>query len=186
MFCNLSTRSVNEGGLIILVSKSSCPREESITHKKLIPGRVSRVLIQGVGCRQIVYNIHNQDFLGDNMSTVCSAIQSDLNDCSLDTLNTNLIACGDMNIPSDLGRFFDYSRPVPVMKSDAGKDRHMACYSNGGRLGKVLKDHRRVEVEPSAPTRYNSTNNTGTTIDRILVNAAPCLLRQSEWSSITI
>ena len=54
---------------------------------------------------------------------------------SFKTLNNNLIACGDMNIPSDLGRFFDYSRPVPILKSDAGKDRHMAGFSNGGRLG---------------------------------------------------
>ena len=62
---NLSARSVNEGGLITLVSKSSCPLEESITHIKMIPGRVSRVLIQGDVCRQIVYNIHNHEFTSE-------------------------------------------------------------------------------------------------------------------------
>ena len=46
VLANLSSRSVNEGGLITLVSKSFCPWEESITHLKMIPGRVSRVLIQ--------------------------------------------------------------------------------------------------------------------------------------------
>ena len=79
VLANLSSRSVNEGGLITLVSKSSCPREESITHLKMIPGRVSRVLIQGVGSRQIAYNIHNQEFTSESMNTVCSVIRIDLN-----------------------------------------------------------------------------------------------------------
>ena len=126
VFCNLPTRSVNDGGLITLVSKSSCPREESITHKKLIPGRISGVLIQGVGCKQIVYNIHNQDFVGDNMDTLCNSLHFDLNACASDALGNNLIACGDMNIPSSLGRYFDYSKPVPTLKADAAKDRHVA------------------------------------------------------------
>ena len=91
------------------MSKSSCPREESITHKKLIPGRVSRALLQGGGCRQIIYNIHNQDFVGDNMDTLCNSLHFDLNACASDTLSNNLIQCGDMNIPSSLGRYFDYS-----------------------------------------------------------------------------
>ena len=91
-----------------------------------------------------------------------------------------------MNIPSSLGRYFDYSKPVPTLKADAAKDRHVAGYSNGGRLGKILKDKRFVEVEPSAPTRYNSINNTGSTIDRILINTAPCFVRQSQWASVIL
>ena len=100
ILANLSVRSVDEAGLIILVSKSSCPREESITHIKMIPGRVSRVLIQGDVSRQIVYNIHNQEFTSENMDTVCKSILNDLSDCSTDTLRNNLIARGDINIPS--------------------------------------------------------------------------------------
>ena len=57
-----------------------------------------------------------------------------------------------MNIPSSMGKFFDYSKPVPTLKADAVKDRHVAGWSNGGRLGKSLKDKRFVEVEPPAPT----------------------------------
>ena len=104
---NLSARSVNEGGLITLVSKSSCPLEESITHIKMIPGRVSRVLIQGDVCKQIVYNTHNHEFTSAEMDTVCKSILNDLSDCSTDTLRNNLIACGDFDIPSVAGRFFD-------------------------------------------------------------------------------
>ena len=85
-----------------------------------------------------------------------------------------------MSIPSDLGRYFDYSRPVPILQSDAG---NVIGTSTGGRLGKLLKDSRWVEVEPSAPTRYNSTSNTGTTIDRILMNTAPHFLKQCRWTS---
>ena len=74
ILANLSARSVNEAGLIILVSKSSCPMEESIIHLEMIPGRVSRVLIQRDVSRQIVYNIHNQEFTSENMDTVCKSI----------------------------------------------------------------------------------------------------------------
>ena len=41
--------------------------------------------------------------------------------------------------------------------------------SLNGCLGKLLKGKRPVEVEPLAPTRYNNLNNTGSTIDRILL-----------------
>ena len=85
-----------------------------------------------------------------------------------------------MNIPSDLSRYFDYSRPVPILQSDAG---NVTGATNGGRLVKLLKDPRWVEVEPSAPTRYNSTSNTGTTIDCFLINTAPYFLRQCRWTS---
>ena len=100
---NLSPRSVNEGGLITLVSKSSCPLEEYISHTVMVPGRVSRVLIQGAEGRQIVYNTHNQEFTNAQMDTVCNSILNDLSDCSTDTLRNNLIACGDFNIPSVAG-----------------------------------------------------------------------------------
>ena len=86
---NLSPRSVNEGGLITLVSKSSCPLEEYISHTVMVPGRVSRVLIQGAEGRQIVYNTHNQEFTNAQMDTVCSSILNDLSECSTDTLRNN-------------------------------------------------------------------------------------------------
>ena len=34
-----------------------------------------------------------------------------------------------------------------------------------------------------APTRFNTLNNTGTTIDRIFVNTAPCFLKQCKWAA---
>ena len=150
MFCNLSTRSVNDGGLITLVSKSSCPREESITHKKLIPGRVSRVLIQGVGCRQIVYNTQNHYFSGENMDTLCNSLQFDLNACASDTLSNNLIACGDMNIPRSLGRYFDYSKPVPILEADAAKD---AAQREAAMLRSTIEKARPHRSQPLTPGR---------------------------------
>ena len=69
---------------------------------------------------------------------LCNSLQFDLTACASDTLRNNLIACGDMNIPSSL-------------------------------------------VEPSAPTRYKSINNTDSTIDRMLIKTAPCFVRQSQW-----
>ena len=180
---NLSPRSVNEGGLITLVSKSSCPLEEYISHTVMVPGRVSRVLIQGAEGRQIVYNTHNQEFTNAQMDTVCNSILNDLSDCSTDTLRNNLIACGDFNIPSVAGRYFDYARPIPVACTDAGLEHHPRFHGVKGRLGKVLKDKRFVEVEPMAPTRYNHLNNTGSTIDRIFINTAPCFLKLCRWSS---
>ncbi len=152
----------------------------------MIPSRVSRVLIQGDDCRQIAYNIHNQEFTRESMNTVCSAIQIDLDECSIDTLKNNLIACGDINIPSDSGRYFDYARPVPILLTDAGRDHHPRFNGTGGRLGKLFTDSRWVEVEPSAPTRYNTLHNTGSTIDRIVVNTAPSFLRQCKWTSIIV
>ena len=180
---NLSPRSVNEGGLITLVSKSSCPLEEYISHTVMVPGRVSRVLIQGAEGRQIVYNTHNQEFTNAQMDIVCKSILNDLSDCSTDTLRNNLIACGDFNIPSVAGRYFDYARPIPVACTDAGLEHHPRFHGVKGRLGKVLKDKRFVEVEPMAPTRYNHLNNTGSTIDRIFINTAPCFLKLCRWSS---
>ena len=144
----------------------------------MIPGRVSRVLIQGDVCRQIVYNIHNHEFTSENMDTVCKSILNDLSDCSTDTLSNNLIACGDINIPSASGRYFDYASRVPIANTDAGLDHHPRFNGISGRLGKLFKDRRWVEVEPLAPTRFNTLNNTGTTIDRIFVNTAPCFLKQ--------
>ena len=40
-----------------------------------------------------------------------------------------------------------------------------------------------MEVEPLAPTRFNTLNNIGTTIDRIYDNAAPCFIKQCKWAS---
>ena len=96
VLCNFSNKSINAGGVIVLVSKQSAPFEECITHGIIIPGRVSRVLIQGVGCKQIVYNIHNFEL---NLPVVVAAIRADLVECSVDTMSNNLIACGDMIFP---------------------------------------------------------------------------------------
>ena len=81
------------------------------------------------------------------------------------------------------GRHFDYSTPVPTANTDAGLDHHPRFNGVSGWLGKLLKDRRLVEVEPLAPTRFNNLNNTGTTIDRIFVNTAPCFLKLCKWSS---
>ena len=81
------------------------------------------------------------------------------------------------------GRYFDYSSPVPIANTDAGLDHHPRFNWVSGRLGKLLKDRRPVEVEPLAPTRFNTLNNTGTTIDRFFVNTAPCFLKLCKWSS---
>ena len=40
-----------------------------------------------------------------------------------------------------------------------------------------------MEVEPLAPTRFNTLNNIGTTIDRFFVNTAPCFLKQCKWAA---
>ena len=108
---------------------------------------------------------------------------NDLSDCSTDTLRINLIACGDFDIPSIAERFFDYSRPIPIASTDAALDHHPRFNGVNGRLGKLLKDKRLVEVEPLAPTRYNNLNNIGSTIDRIYINTAPCFLKLCKWSS---
>ena len=118
-----------------------------------------------------------------NISIVSNAILNDLSDCSTDTLSNNLIACGDINIPSVSGRYFDYASPVPIANTDAGLDHHPRFNGISGRLGKLFKDRRWVEVEPLAPTRFNTLNNTGTTIDRIFVNTAPCFIKQCKWAS---
>ena len=110
VFANFSDKSINAGGVIVLVSKKSVPFEECITQSVIVPGRGSRVLIQGVGCKQIVFNIHSIDL---DLHVVCAAIKADLLDCSIDTMSNNLIACGDLNIPSVVGRYLDYSRPEP-------------------------------------------------------------------------
>jgi len=91
------------------------------------------------------------------------------------------MSCGDINIPSVSGRYFDYASPVPIANTDAGLDPRF----NGspGRLGKLFKDRRWVEVEPLAPPQFNTLNNTGTTIDRIFVNTAPCFLKQCKWAA---
>ena len=68
--------------------------------------------------RRIVYTIHY------NVCTVCSAMKLDLTACSVDTLSNNLIACGDINIPSVSGRYFEYASPVPIANTDAGLDHH--------------------------------------------------------------
>ena len=108
VFCYFSDKSINAGGVIVLVSKKSVPLEGCITQDVIIPGRVSRVLLQAVGCRQIVFNIHNIDV---DMPVGCAAIEADLLKCSIDAMSNNLIACGDLNIPSVVGRFFDYVNP---------------------------------------------------------------------------
>ena len=92
------------------------------------------------------------------MDTVCKSILNDLSDCSTDTLSNNLIACGDFNIPSVAGRYFGYSSPVPIANTDAGLDHHPRFNGVSGRLGKLLKDRRLVEIEPLAPTRFNNLN----------------------------
>jgi len=86
VLCNFSNKSINAGGVIVLVSKQSAPFEECITHGIIIPGRVSRVLIQGVGCKQIVYNIHNFEL---DLPIVVAAIRADLVECSVDTMSNN-------------------------------------------------------------------------------------------------
>ena len=176
VFCNFSKKSINAGGVIVLVSKQSAPFE-CITHGIIIPGRVSRVLIQGVGCKQIVYNIHNFEL---DLPVVVSAIKADLDECSVDTMSNNLIACGDLNIPSVVGRVFDYSTPKPTIIADSGEDRGLHA---GRQLRNLLADARLVEIEPGAPTRYNSTCNTGSTIDRIFLNTAPHYFPMSRWTS---
>ena len=82
VFASFSDKSINAGGVIVLVSKKSAPLEECITHSAIIPGRVSRVLIQGVDCKQIVFNIHNIDL---DLPLACAAIKADLLACSIDT-----------------------------------------------------------------------------------------------------
>ena len=114
-----SNKSINAGGVIVLVSKQSAPFE-CITHGIIIPGRVSRVLIQGVGCKQIVYNIHKFEL---NLPVVVAAIRADLVECSVDTMSNNLLACGDLNIPSVVGRVFDYGSPQPTIFTDSGEYR---------------------------------------------------------------
>ena len=98
--------------------------------------------------RQIVYNIHNHEFTSENMDTVCKSISNDLSGCSTDTLSNNLMACGHCNIPSVSGRYFDYASPVPIANTDAGLDHHPRFHWISGRLGKLFKDRRWVEVEP--------------------------------------
>ena len=176
-FLQFSDKSINAGGVIVLVSKKSVPLEGCITQSVIIPGRVSRVLIQGVGCKQIVFNIHNIDL---DLPLVVAAIRADLLDCSVDTMSNNVFACGDLNIPSVVGRFFDYSNPEPTVLTDSGNERGLAT---GGPLRRLLADSKWVEIEPGAPTRYNSTSNTGTTIDRIFLNTAPHYFPLSRWTS---
>ena len=91
VLCNFSNKSINAGGVIVLVSKKSVPLEGCITQSVIIPGRVSRVLIQGVGCKQIVFNIHNIDL---DMPVVCAAIKADLLNCSMDTIRGDFDAHG--------------------------------------------------------------------------------------------
>ena len=50
-------------------------------------------------------------------------------------------------------------------------------------MRRLLADSKWVEIEPGAPTRYNSTSNTGTTIDRIFLNTAPHYFPLSRWTS---
>ena len=79
-----------------------------------------------------------------------------------------------------VGRYFDYSRPEPTLLTDAGNERGIAA---GGPLRRLFADSRWVEIEPGAPSRFNSTSDTGSTIDRILMNTAPHYLPMSRWTS---
>ena len=124
-----------------------------------------------------MFNIHNIDL---DMPVVCAAIKADLLKCSTDAMSNNLIACGDLDTPSVVGRFFDYVNPEPTVLTDSGNERGLAT---GGPLRRLFSDSKWVEIEPGAPTGYNSTSNTGKTIDRIFLNTAPHYFPLSRWSS---
>ena len=115
---------------------------------------------------QIIYNIHNHEIVGGDSVALCNSIKNDIDLCATDRINANLVLSGDFNLTSTIGKAYSFSDPVPVASVDTRKT---PCTGNG-KLQELLL--RLTEVEPGLPTRYNSTTDKGTTIDRIFYQSS--------------
>ena len=124
---------------------------------------------------QIIYNIHYHEIVGGDSVALCNSIKNDIDLCAIDPINSNLVLSGDFNLSSTIGKAYSFSDPVPVAITDTKK---APCTGNGKLQDLLLQ---LTEVEPGLPTRYNSTTDTGTTIDRIFTNLPTYLFPITKW-----
>ncbi len=124
---------------------------------------------------QIIYNIHYHDIVGGDSVALCNSIKNDIDLCAIDPINSNLVLSGDFNLSSTTGKAYSFSDPVLVATADTSK----ALCTGNGKLQDLLL--RLTEVEPGLPTRYNSSTDKGTTIDRIFTNLPTYLFPITKW-----
>ena len=124
---------------------------------------------------QIIYNIHYHEIVGGDSVALCNSIKNDIDLCATDPINANLVLSGDFNLTSTIGKAYSFSDPVPVASVDTRKT---PCTGNG-KLQELLL--RLTEVEAGLPTRYNSSTDKGTTIDRIFTNLPSYLFPITKW-----
>ena len=147
------------GGIITFISKTSCPSEAAISETVLCVGRAHRICIEGNDCKLVIHNVHNFEL--QSVGLLCSTMDNDITLARADPLKFCFFAAGDFNAPPANSQLFEYRSPA----THGIVERSAAPRPVTGRLIKSLTAA--TEIFASAPTRYNTTSDSGVILDRV-------------------